>query len=307
MALDDDKKEETARAVNDKKYQAVSEINKANEKASDETRNLEEEQYNKDNTDLYPDADKNIAKGEGKFSPLNDRDYSTTLRLVREADRYNNMPVDKKMTFQAGATGQAGTVAYADKYDRPKLQTMETRTIDQVGQLDTQQKTAAIALQDAVNRKDLEAFKTAYAQLYGIVLSDRDAVVAMTNMVRTAETQQILTQNMEYFKRAFGTETGTDLYNMARSGKPQLSSAIASIITDNMVPPQQAEMFAQEYVNMKMQEYAEQNPNATLQDAYNYGITAYNRNMTEFSTYQAAYLKHDNSWWTNTKRWWETL
>lgn len=307
MPLYDDKKEETAKVVNDKKYQTASEINKANEKAVDETRSLEQEQYNKDESELDENAGKDIAKGEGQFSSLNDRDYSTTLRLVREADMYNNRPVGKKMTFQPGATGQAGTVAYVDKYDRPKVQTMETRTMDQVKQLDTQQKTAAIALQDAVNHKDLEAFKTAYAQLYGIVLSDRDATIAMTQMIRTAEIQQILNQSMEYFKRAFGTETGTDLYNMAKDGNPQLASAIASIVTDGMVPPQQAEMFAQEYVNMKMQEYKMQNPNASMQDAYNYGIQAYNRNMTEFSTYQAAYLKHDNSWWTNTKRWWETL
>ena len=40
MALNDDKKKETAEAVNDKKDQAVSEINKTNEKASDKTRDL---------------------------------------------------------------------------------------------------------------------------------------------------------------------------------------------------------------------------------------------------------------------------
>ena len=35
MALNDDKKKETAEAINDKKDQAVSEINKANKKASE--------------------------------------------------------------------------------------------------------------------------------------------------------------------------------------------------------------------------------------------------------------------------------
>ena len=48
MALNDDKKKETAEAINDKKDQAVSEINDANKKASDKTRKYEQEQYNKD-------------------------------------------------------------------------------------------------------------------------------------------------------------------------------------------------------------------------------------------------------------------
>lgn len=45
MALNDDKKKETAEAINDKKYQAVSEINEANKKAADETRKYESSRY----------------------------------------------------------------------------------------------------------------------------------------------------------------------------------------------------------------------------------------------------------------------
>ena len=305
MALYDNKKIETEKEVNDKKDQAVSEINEANKKASDETRSLEQEQYNKDKSELEENAGKNIAKGESQYGMFNDRDYSTTLRLAREADRYNNKPKEHVMGIGTRKTG--GNKDYGLGYDRPNIQTMETRAMDQAQQLDTQQKSAAIALQDAVNHKDLEAFKMAYMQLYGITLSDRDATVAMTQMARTAETQQILSQGMDYFKRAFGTETGTDLYYMAKNGDGQLASAVAAIVTTGMVPPQQAEIFAQEYMNMKMQEYAMQHPGANMQDAYNYGINAYTRNMSQFTVTQGAYLSHDNSWWQKTKRWWETL
>ena len=221
--------------------------------------------------------------------------------------KIDNKPVDKKMTFHAGASGQAGSVSYMDKYERPKIQTMETRAMNQVQQLDTQQKSLAIALQDAVNHKDLNAFIQAYQQMYGITLSKRDAEVAMTQMARTAETQQILAQGMDYFKRAFGTETGTDLYYMAQNGNGQLASAISAIITNGMVPPQQAEIFAQEYMNQKMSEYKQQNPNATMQDAFNYGLGAYNRNIAQFSNYQAANLSHDTGWLARTKAWWSTL
>lgn len=305
MALYDNKKAETEKEVNDKKDQAVSEINEANKKASDETRSLEQEQYNKDKSELEENAGKNIAKGESQYGMFNDRDYSTTLRLAREADRYNNKPKEHVMGIGTRKTG--GNKDYGLGYDRPNIQTMETRAMDQAQQLDTQQKSAAIALQDAVNHKDLEAFKMAYMQLYGITLSDRDATVAMTQMARTAETQQILSQGMDYFKRAFGAETGTDLYYMAKNGDGQLASAVAAIVTTGMVPPQQAEIFAQEYMNMKMQEYAMQHPGANMQDAYNYGLNAYTRNMSQFTVTQGAYLSHDNSWWQKTKRWWETL
>lgn len=307
MALRDDKKKETAEEVTGKKNQAVSETNTANDSAENKTRELEKEQQNRSKTDLDPNAGKDIAKGQSQYGMFNNRDYGTTLRLAREADRYNNKPVDKKMTFHAGASGQAGSVSYMDKYERPKIQTMETRAMNQVQQLDTQQKSLAIALQDAVNHKDLNAFIQAYQQMYGITLSKRDAEVAMTQMARTAETQQILAQGMDYFKRAFGTETGTDLYYMAQNGNGQLASAISAIITNGMVPPQQAEIFAQEYMNQKMSEYKQQNPNATMQDAFNYGLGAYNRNIAQFSNYQAANLSHDTGWLARTKAWWSTL
>lgn len=305
MGLSDNKKKETAEEVNKKKDQAVSEINAANEKASDETRDLEKEQHDTDKSKLDTNAGKNIAKGESQYGMFNNRDYSTTLRLAREADRYNNKPTEHVMGIGTRKTG--GNKDYGLGYDRPKIQTMETRAMDQAQQLDTQQKSAAIALQDAVNRKDLEAFKMAYMQLYGITLSDRDATVEMTRMARTAETQQILAQGMDYFKRAFGTETGTDLYYMAKSGNGQLASAIASVVTNGMVPPQQGEIFAQEYMNQKMREYKMQNPDASMQDAFNYGLGAYNRNISQFSNYQAAHLAHDTGWLARTKAWWETL
>lgn len=287
MSLKDDKKEETARAVSDKKDQAVSEINAANKKASDETRKYEEEQHQTDKSKLEQNAGKNIAKGESQYGMFNDRDYSTTLRLAREADRYNNRPTEHVMGIGTRKTG--GNKDYGLGYDRPKIQTMETRAIDQTQQLDTQQKSAAIALQDAVNRKDLEAFKMAYMQLYGITLSDRDATVAMTQMTRDAETRQILAQGMDYFKRAFGTETGTALYKLSQSSKdPMLANMLSSIITGSTVPPDKGEVFLQQAVDELAKEYEKQGKDKNT--AYILANARINSDLWRYDNMQQAIL-----------------
>ena len=291
MPLNDDKKKETAEAVNNKKDQAVSEIHDANKKAADETRKYEEEQHKTDKSKLDPNANKNVAKGESQYGMFNDRDYSTTLRLARETDRYNNRPTEHVMGIGTRKTG--GNKDYGLGYDRPKIQTMETRAMDQAQQLDTQQKSAAIALQDAVNRKDLEAFKMAYMQLYGITLSDRDATVAMTNMIRTTETQQILAQGMDYFKRAFGTETGTALYNLSQSeNNPMLANMLGQIITGGVVPPEKGEIFLQQATDELAKEYQKQGKDKNT--AYMLANAKVTSDLWQYDNMQQAILVHNN-------------
>ena len=300
MPLNDDKKKETAEAVNNKKDQAVSEIHNANKKAADETRKYEEEQHKTDKSKLDPNANKNIAKGESQYGMFNNRDYSTTLRLAREADRYNNRPAEHVMGIGTRKTG--GNKDYGLGYDRPKIQTMETRAMDQAQQLDTQQKSAAIALQDAVNRKDLEAFKMAYMQLYGITLSDRDATVAMTNMIRTTETQQILAQGMDYFKRAFGTETGTALYNLSQSeDNPMLANMIGQIITGGVVPPEKGEIFLQQATDELAKEYQKQGKDKNT--AYILASAKVTGDLWQYNNMQQAILVHNNrfGYWKGAK------
>lgn len=300
MPLNDDKKKETAEAVNNKKDQAVSEIHDANKKAADETRKYEEEQHKTDKSKLDPNANKNVAKGESQYGMFNDRDYSTTLRLARETDRYNNRPTEHVMGIGTRKTG--GNKDYGLGYDRPKIQTMETRAMDQAQQLDTQQKSAAIALQDAVNRKDLEAFKMAYMQLYGITLSDRDATVAMTNMIRTTETQQILAQGMDYFKRAFGTETGTALYNLSQSeNNPMLANMLGQIITGGVVPPEKGEIFLQQATDELAKEYQKQGKDKNT--AYMLANAKVTSDLWQYDNMQQAILVHNNrfGYWKGAK------
>ncbi len=292
MVLNDDKKKETAESVTAKKDQAVSEINTANEKASSETRGLEQEQRNRSKSEFDPNAGKDIAKGESQFGMFNNRDYGTTLKLAREADRYNNKPTEHVMGIGTRKTG--GNKDYGLGYDRPQIQTMESRAMNQAQQLDTQQKSAAIALQDAVNHKDLEAFKMAYMQLHGIILSDRDAVVAMTRMIRDSEAQQILSQGMQYFQRAFGTETGTALYNLSQSGDggSQLSAMIGQIITGGVVPPEKGEIFLQQAVDELAKEYQKQGKDKNT--AYILANAKITSDLWQFDNMQQAILTHNN-------------
>ena len=231
---------------------------------------------------------------------FNNRDYSTTLRLARETDRYNNRPAEHVMGIGTRKTG--GNKDYGLGYDRPKIQTMETRAMDQAQQLDTQQKSAAIALQDAVNRKDLEAFKMAYMQLYGIALSDRDATVAMTNMIRTTETQQILAQGMDYFKRAFGTETGTALYNLSQSeNNPMLANMLGQIITGGVVPPEKGEIFLQQATDELAKEYQKQGKDKNT--AYMLANAKVTGDLWQYNNMQQAILVHNNrfGYWKGAK------
>ena len=178
---------------------------------------------------------------------------------------------------------------------------METRAMDQAQQLDTQQKNAAIALQDAVNRKDLEAFKMAYMQLHGITLSERDAIVAMTNMIRGAESQQILAQGMDYFKRAFGTETGVALYNLSQSDNPMLANMIGQIITGGVVPPEKGEVFLQQAVDELAKEYQKQGKDKNT--AYILANARVTSDLWQYNNMQQAILTHNNrfGYWKGAK------
>ena len=174
--------------------------------------------------------------------------------------------------------------------------------MDQAQQLDTQQKSAAIALQDAVNRKDLEAFKMAYMQLHGIALSDRDATVAMTNMIRTSETQQILAQGMDYFKRAFGTETGTALYNLSQSeNNPMLANMLGQIITGGVVPPEKGEVFLQQATDELAKEYQKQGKDKNT--AYMLANAKVTSDLWQYDNMQQAILVHNNrfGYWKGAK------
>lgn len=214
--------------------------------AKDQSRGLTQEQYDTDPIKLNKNQNANNATDGGQYGRLNNRSYATTLRLAREADEYNNRPRAHMFMITGNGAQDMGT-----GYDKPALETMETRAMDQSFELDTNQKRLAQALQDAVNHKDLEAFKDLYKQLFGITLDEMQAKLKMTEFARSSEMRQMLQKDMTafiaYFQRAFGAETAATLYNMMDTN-PLYAKMLGNMIAGGNVPPEYEEMLSRDFI-----------------------------------------------------------
>lgn len=225
-------------------------VTDATNQSSDETRGLEKEQYDKKGTDLNKNQNANYAQGQGQYGMINNRSYAKTLKLAREADAYNNKP--QAHIVRHGSVFGSGIQDMGTGYDRPKIQTMETRAMDQSFQLDTNQKQLAQALQDAVNHKDLNAFIKTYAQLYGITLDKQQAMVTMRQLERQAQIsntmQKYQAQWLAEFTRAFNAETVAVINDL--QADPIFQNYLAWMLTGGAAPQQEQyveQAFLQEY------------------------------------------------------------
>lgn len=221
-------------------------------KAGENTHGVYEGVHGTDNTELNPFNAANNARGEGRFGMFNDRDYRTTLRLARRADAYNNKPVAHHIV-QDSLYG-SGNTDMGVPYERPKIETMETRAMEQARQLDTNQKQLEQQLQAAVNRKDLDAFIDAYKQMYGIELDRYKATVAMRDYERRQEIAQVLLKDREYFMqfftRSFNADTAVALFNLARNGgeDSDLSNLLGFCLMNGAVMPNDIDRIVNAYL-----------------------------------------------------------
>lgn len=226
--------------VQNKTDRTVADTDAEGDKAASNTKDLKTEQQETDKSTLDPNANKNIAKGQGTYDMFNNRNYSTTLRLAREADAYNNKPVDH--IIHQGSYKGSGIRDLGVGYDRPNIETMETRAMQQAQQLDTNQKMLAQALQDAVNHKDLDAFIQCYKQLYNIQLDKMQAAIEMRRFSRQLEVQQMMTKSMaqwqSYFTRAFSAETAATIMNMVEDN-PMYAQYLSYALTGQGTPAQE--------------------------------------------------------------------
>ena len=242
--------------VKDKLDASNNEVESITGKAKDNTEGLYQGQLNTSKDQLDQNAGVNIAMTGGNYGHINDRDYSTTLRLARQADRYNSRPrahVVHRGSYKGSGIQDMGTLE-----ERPTLNTMEQRAMDQAFQLDTNQKSLAQSLQDAVNHKDLDAFRMYYAQRYGVELSEMQAEIAMTQFARQAEITQILTKSLatfsKYFNRAFDTETISALYNTAKQDN-SFGMVLSTYLLGGPMPSlsdYSAQTFKTEYLKSKL-------------------------------------------------------
>ena len=230
-------------ARNDRSGQAnafTQELDRATDTANKQTMGVLDEQYGTAKEKLNPWQYSNYATDGGQYGRWNGRDYRRTLRLAREADAYNNAPVEHM--FSTGTFRTGGVKDLGVGYERPKIDTMETRAIDQTINLDTNQKQLAQSLQDAVNHKDLNAFVQAYAQRYNIVLSREQAEVAMRQLHRSGEIQQVFNKDFarfaEEFTRGFTNETVHAIYNY-QSQDPVFATMLYNCLANTTGPSQQ--------------------------------------------------------------------
>ena len=272
----------------------VQQITEAKEKAEDKSRQLNQEQKETTTDSLNPTGDqkKVIQKGKGWTGSINNKDFGSTLNLMRRADKYNNKPVEDIVHY--GSYKGSGIQNLGEGYRRPNIETMETRAMNQAIQLDTQQKQLAIALQDAINHKDIEAFKQLYEQLYGVQLSTMQAEQALRTWTQQNQITNIATKDVaswqKKFTRAFDVETLEYLVGIARSGDEQLATLLSNAMY-GLPTPSLDESVLQDSVNNLANLYQKNN-----------GMSALRARLKANNVVNYLLLENDNAVASSTKR-----
>lgn len=239
---------------------ATQQISDAAETGKENIRKERDDVINTDGQKLNPQEDQkdNIAKTGGSKGSLTGKDFSSTLNLMRRADKYNNKPVEDMIHY--GSYKGSGIQNLGPGYNRPKIETEEMREMERNRALDTQQKQLMVQLQDAINRKDVEAFKSAYEQIFGITLSTTQIIEAMRQWTQQQQITNTATKDVaswqKKFLRAFDMETLEYLTALS-----QKDEQLATLITNAMYglpTPNLDERILMQTVNNLANEYVTQ-------------------------------------------------
>lgn len=231
---------------------AAQQISNAAETGKEKIRKERDEVINTDGQELNPQEDQkgNYAQTGGSKGSLTGKDFSSTLNLMRRADKYNNKPVENMIHY--GSYKGSGVQNLGTGYERPKIETEEMREMERNRALDAQQKQLMVQLQDAINRKDVEAFKSAYEQIFGITLSETQIIEAMRQWTQQQQITNTSTKDIaswqKKFLRAFDMETLEYLVDIARSGDEQLAKLLSNAMY-RLPTPSLDESILQDSVN----------------------------------------------------------
>lgn len=246
------KNEEAERIIEGHSDKAVQQISDAAETGKEKIRKERDEVINTDGQKLNPQEDNkdNFAKTGGSKGSLTGKDFSSTLNLVRRADRYNNKPVEDMIHY--GSYRGSGIQNLGPGYNRPKIETEEMREMERNRSLDAQQKQLMVQLQDAINRKDIEAFKNAYEKIFGITLSTTQVIETMRQWTQQQQITNTATKDIyswqRKFLRAFDMETLEYLVGIAKSGDEQLATLLSNAMY-GLPTPSLDESILQDSVN----------------------------------------------------------
>lgn len=191
---------------------------------------------------LNPGWQNNNFAMNGRYGNLNQKSYDETLSLSRQADAYNNKPIDKiRQNYSYNAAG--GSYGYGGEtigYDRPKIETQEMRQMRTNEALDKNQRMLDQQLQAAVNSKNYDAYKTYFKQKYGIQLSTYDALREMTSFETHQAIQNLIAKDqhlfMERAKLYFQFETARNLYQYVMSNNNMLAQVLLRVILGMPAP-----------------------------------------------------------------------
>ena len=210
---------------------ATQQISNAAETGKEKIRKERDEVINTPGQTLNPQEDQkgNYAKTGGSKGSLTGKDFSNTLNLMRRADKYNNKPVENMIHY--GSYKGSGIQNLGTGYERPKIETEEMREMERNRALDAQQKQLMVQLQDAINRKDVEAFKSAYEQIFGITLSETQIIEAMRQWTQQQQVTNTATKDIaswqKKFIRSFDEETLNYLMQLSETDN-QLSQLLSN-------------------------------------------------------------------------------
>lgn len=210
---------------------ATQQISNAAETGKEKIRKERDEVINTPGQTLNPQEDQkdNFAKTGGSKGSLTGKDFSSTLNLMRRADKYNNKPVENMIHY--GSYKGSGIQNLGTGYERPKIETEEMREMERNRALDAQQKQLMVQLQDAINRKDVEAFKSAYEQIFGITLSETQIIEAMRQWTQQQQITNTATKDItswqKKFMRSFDEETLDYLMQLSETDN-QLSQLLSN-------------------------------------------------------------------------------
>lgn len=266
------------------------------------TDSIGERAKNTSGESLFSDQNANIAKTGGKQGTINDKDYNTTLRLMREADAYNSMPIGQ--IFKNGTRNTGGTQSLGYGFEKPALETMETRTMNQAMGLDTARKQAEVQLQAAIDAKDYDAFKAIIQQQLGIELSDYQAKNALDQYALQMALQDVTAKNLQEFTkeyaRYFDASTAATIYNMVQSNEPW-AMQLAGVLEGQVVPPSNQDQFAADFINGWMTTKESNGelgtPEANMK-AYNAALQWLQKEHIAYDVESKAMQKARNNWLT---------
>lgn len=265
-------------------------------KAQDNTDAIKQKAYQEEVEKLNENQKANQAKGEGQYGMINDKDYATTLRLARQANAYNSRPRTQIMSVGTRNTGGVQSLGYG--YDKPELNTYEQQAMNQAIGLDTNQKQLAQQLQAAVNSKNLDAFKQAISQAFGITLDDFHAKMAMDQFAGQLEMQDItskyLMQYKDLWERYFGADTAATLYNTIAEN-PTYGQQLSLILTGK-AGPDVTDMFAADFMSDYMSKHATGKDDL---QAWNNGTHELDKIGIKFNVRSKAIEQIGNNFFTN--------